>query len=323
MFIDELTITVRSGHGGRGCESYFRRADHKRLPNGGDGAGGGNVIIKTDPHLGSLLVLRSKHVFEAEPGGPGSGQNKYGRRGKDCIIKVPCGTTIYNKTENLLIRDLVHPDEEVLVLEGGRGGYGNHAGRPSTKGAPAKELELTISLKIKADIFLVGLPNSGKTALLRQITNAHVAETHYPFATTVPQLGTHETADFSNLRICELPSIYQASETGRGLGTHFLKHLERARLIFFILDDKTEFAQGLRDGYDILMKVVEDFNPELLLTPRFLVVNKSDMLKKKESLKKLLPKDEKVYFVSAKDGTGLSRLMNDAKRVLGALCSKR
>ena len=316
MFIDEVTIIIRSGAGGRGCESYRKRPDHKRIPDGGDGGDGGDIILRADSQTGDLFALKSKRIFEAEAGGMGMGNNRYGRQGSDCIVKVPCGTTVYNKRDELLVRDLVRPGDEVIVLEGGKGGYGNHAGFASSGGGLAKELELLLSFKIIADIFLVGLPNSGKTTLLKRLTGAGVSETEYPFATKAPQLGTYRS-NFDQLRICELPAIYQASEEGRGLGTHFLKHLERARLIFFLLDPKTEFAQDLKSGYDILMNTMKHYNAAFANTPRFLVVNKVDLLEPKARKDLGLPVREKVFLISAKTGMGIDRLMSAAEEILG------
>ena len=315
MFIDEVVIAVCSGAGGRGCESYIVRADRKKIPNGGDGGDGGNVILKADPQTGSLISLKSKRVFEAERGGLGLGNNRYGKKGRDCIVKVPCGTTIYNKTEDLLIRDLVEPNDEVVVLKGGKGGYGNHARKPVTSGGESKELELLLSFKIIADIFIVGLPNSGKTALLKYLTGAGVSESEYPFATKSPQLGTYKS-NFSQLSLCELPAIYGASGEGRGLGTHYLKHLERARLIFFVLDAKSEFVSNLGEGYQILFGTIERFKPAFLNIPRLILVNKADLLDKSEQERKMFPAKEKVYFVSAKKGAGIDRLMKDAQNLL-------
>lgn len=316
MFIDEVTITVRSGAGGRGCESYHMRPDRKYIPNGGDAGDGGDVILRADPQTGSLDDLKSKRIFEAERGEHGLGSNQYGRKGKDCIIKVPCGTTVHNKTENLLIRDLIHAGDEVIVLKGGRRGYGNHARRPATPGEEAKELELLLSFKIIADIFLVGIPNSGKTTLLKLLTHAGVHETEYPFATKAPQAGTYQSRD-AQLSLCELPSIYQASSEGRGLGTHYLKHLERARLIFLILDPKSDFAPNLKEGYKILIETIREFNPDFLKIQRLIVVNKADLLSKAEQKKKYFPAKEKVYYISAAENLGVDRLMKDAQKMLG------
>ncbi|MBI4394979.1 MAG: 50S ribosome-binding GTPase [Candidatus Omnitrophica bacterium] len=322
IFIDEVTIVVRSGQGGRGCESFIKRADHKRIPNGGDGGDGGDVILRADPQTGDLFALKSKRIFEAEGGGAGTRNNKYGRKGSDRVVKVPCGTTIFNKKDHLLIRDLVHSGEEVIAVKGGKGGYGNHAGYSATQGGASQELELLISFKIIADIFLVGLPNSGKTTLLKRLTGAGVLETEYPFATKSPQMGTYRS-QFNRLRICELPAIYQASGEGRGLGTHFLKHLERAQLIFLVLDPQSEFSTDLESGYNIVIDTIRHYNPAFAEIPRFLVVNKSDLLPKGAEKQKLFPAKERVFFISAKSGTGVSRLMSAAQKFLGILHEAR
>jgi GTP-binding protein len=306
--------------------------------------------VRADPQTGSLSPLKSKRIFEAERGGIGIGNNRYGRKGKDYVVNVPCGCTLYNKRDELLIRDLVSPGEEVVVLTGGRGGYGNHRKRPVTQGEASRELELLISFKIIADIFLVGLPNSGKTTLLKRLTGARVAESEYPFATKSPHLGTYRDHS-AELRVCELPAIYRASDEGRGLGTHFLKHLERARLIFLMLDFKSEFAEDLKSGHEILIETVRKFNPAFLDIPRFIVVNKADVILQRSAKENCLqdchseakpppnrtadpPRilaeknlksemlrfaqhdkfQEKLFFISAKTGKGVDSLMKAARK---------
>lgn len=312
MFVDEITITARSGAGGRGCEGYLNRTDHKKIPNGGDGGDGGDVIVRADHETGSLLDLNSVRVFEAENGDLGQGNGRTGRRGEDRIIKIPCGTTLYQLPDRLLIRDLFHSGEEVLLLKGGQGGYGNHSGRSATQGKPGAELELLLSLKIIADIFLVGLPNAGNTTLLKRLTEAHVSETNYPFATRTPQLGAYKSP-VHDFRICDLPSVYESSGAGRGLGTHFLKHLERARLLFLIVEPAGQFAEDLKKAGDILLSTIKNFNEAFLSIPRFWVVNKMDIWKgKKSDLKKSFPAGEKVFPISALTGEGVEALMKAA-----------
>ncbi|OGW82331.1 MAG: hypothetical protein A3G33_11545 [Omnitrophica bacterium RIFCSPLOWO2_12_FULL_44_17] len=316
MFIDELTITIRSGNGGKGCESLFRRPDRKVIPNGGDGGDGGDVIIRADSNVGSLLSLKSKRVFEAEHGGAGLSNNKYGRKGNDCIISVPCGTTVFNKDDQLLIRDMIESGDQVLVLKGGHRGYGNHQDRDATLGEAGKEIDVFLSYKIITDIVLIGLPNSGKTAFLKTLTGAGVHETDYPFSTKAPQLGTYRT-DTSQLRICDLPSIYHGSEEEHGLGTHFLKHLERARLFFFVVDVGSKFSADLSDGFQMLLNIVQRYNLDFLKKQRVVIVNKADLLEKEEMVRhKLFPGSEKIFFISVKDKTGLDELMNEAAKHL-------
>jgi GTPase len=315
VFTDELTISVRSGDGSRGCDSYLRRPDRKRIPNGGDGGKGGDVILRADDQAGSLSYLKSKRLFEAERGGLGTSNNQHGRSGEDIVVKVPCGTTVTNKRDNLLIRDLLVAGEEIIVVKGGRGGYGNHKGRPPTPGEEGKVLELSLSFKIIADIFLVGLPNSGKTSLLKRLTHAGVLETDYPFATKSPQLGTYQT-DASEFRICELPAIYDASSEGRGLGTRWLKHLERAKLLFLLVDPKSTFAPDVTTGHDILLKIIKQVEPKFLSIPRFLIVNKAHLISEKKTNKNRALKDTRTFFISAQEGTGVNRLMKEATEIL-------
>ena len=313
MFLDEIVITIKSGRGGRGCESYIRRADRKMIPNGGDGGSGGDVMIRSDGKTGSLFALKSKRIFEAEAGGFGMGKNRYGQTGRALVLNVPCGTNVYNRSDHLLLRDLVKPDDQVVAAKGGRGGYGNHAGRPATAGEEGVSLELLLSFSIIADIFLVGLPNSGKTALLKALTGAHLESTDYPFATKAPRLGTYESTS-GRFQICELPSVYEHSAEGRGLGNSFLKHLKRAKLIAMVLDPLNSFAPTLKEGYDILMKAVTEFDAHYARIPRLVVINKMDIkeAKKKIRAKRIRFKDPHVA-VSALTKEGLVSFVRHAR----------
>ncbi len=314
-FLDEISITVQSGRGGRGCESYQGRTDRKFVPDGGDGGRGGDVILRADSETRSLVSLKAKRIFEAESGGAGSGNNRYGKNAKPYVIHVPCGTTVYDQHHNLLLRDLVESGDEVIVARGGRGGYGNHARRPSTQAEDGVRLELTLSFSIIADIFLIGLPNSGKTELLRRLTGAHIEPTEYPFATNTPLLGTYHDGSAS-LRICELPALYGRSSDGRGLGTVFLKHLKRAKLIFLIIDPANSFADGIKAGYDILLKQIEQFDHQFLKISRLVVINKCDLPDAKKLLKKKIKLKDPVFEISARTGDGVGKLMKKAVQIL-------
>lgn len=314
-FLDEITIKIQSGNGGRGCMSFLRRQDRKRTADGGDGGDGGNIILQADSQTGSLVSLRSKAIFEAERGEGGTSSKSCGRSGRDLIVKVPCGTTVYNKTDQLLMRDLVNHGDEFIAAKGGKGGFGNHSERPEPIGGAGIALELFLSFKIIADVFLIGLPNSGKTLLLRELTGAGVTESEHPFSTKAPHLGTYQSYS-EDVRMCELPSLYQASEDGHGLGTSFLKHLERAKLIFVVLDPTSEFGADVSKASKMLCGIIERFDPEFSKIQRILVVNKIDLISPAQRKKIKAPKDEKMFFISAKKKIGFSQLMEQAVKTL-------
>ncbi len=318
MLRDEIVIKVKSGDGGRGCESYIRRADRKMIPNGGDGGDGGDVIIRSYAQTGSLQGLGSKHLFRAESGELGKGKNRYGHKGKSLVLKVPCGTTVYDFERKLLLRDLVEAEEEVVAARGGRRGYGNHAGKPATLGQAGKSLELLLSYSVVTDAAMVGLPNSGKTTLLRLLTGAHVEPSDHPFDTRSLCLGTYHGPS-RNFRICDLPSVYAYSTQGRGLGNAFLKHLKRARLIFLVLDVSSSFEPDLKKAYKVVSEVIREFDPRFSEIERFVVVNKTDLANAKElaALKRLKFSDP-VFFVSAKENKGIDPLL---KRMIRTLVS--
>jgi GTPase len=301
MFFDQVQITVQAGRGGNGCDSYYRRTDRKVVPHGGDGGSGGSVI---------LGVFKFKHKLAAEPGGHGGSTKKRGKNGEDLVVIVPVGTRIFDREHHFLIRELREAGEEVIVAQGGRGGGGNQGGKEASKGEEGHKLELELTVTLKADIFMIGLPNSGKSKLLNKLTRAHAKEEHYPFATTEPSIGvwTHSYED--PITFCELPSIYEGSHEGRGLGSSFLKHLEGAKLMAFVLDPLSEFAPTLKEGLKILRKQVEIFNEEFLNIPYFVAVNKMDLPEAQEKVKKekFAPKVP-VFRISALTGEGLDKMI--------------
>ncbi len=314
MFIDKIHIRVQAGSGGKGCESFFRRTDRKIVPNGGDGGNGGSVIFRADTNAPSLRSFKFQQTLVAESGGHGSSNKKRGKNGKDLLILVPFGTRLYDAKRNFLIRDLAEEKEEVIVLEGGRGGVGNHGGREVRAAGKGEVLDLEITFRIIADIFFVGIPNSGKSTLLNALTGTHLSDKDYPFATRTPEIGVHAVSDYEQLTLCELPSIYDASHQGRGMGIDFLKHLEKAKLVFYLLDPVSKFSNSLADGLAILRKEIETVEPQYLLLPYAVIVNKMDLPEAKQKVEKeSFQPGAPCFFVSALTGEGMEALKDFLK----------
>ena len=315
MFVDRVKITVQSGRGGSGCASFNRRTDHKTVPNGGDGGNGGRVIFIADSNAPNLATFRMNNRWVAPNGAKGGSVKKRGKNAEDLIIRVRPGTKIVDSQRNFLIRELDQEGDEIVVLEGGRGGSGNLGGKIATPGEEGSFLELELSLQISSDVFIVGLPNSGKSKILNQLTRANVSEEIYPFSTRVPQIGVWLFSDYERLTLCELPSIYKGSSEGRGLGADFLKHLKSAKTILYALDPVSEFAGSLEEGLAILKKEVENQGDELLNAPSAVLVNKMDLAEAKEKVKTdKLQCSDPVFYLSAETGEGLETLKDFLKQ---------
>ncbi len=309
MFVDHIHLIVQAGRGGNGCESYFRRTDKKTVPHGGDGGHGGNVIFRADVNAPSLASMRFKQHLVAESGGHGGSNRKRGKNGEDLIVPVPLGTRLHDRTRNLLIRDLVHEGEEVIVLEGGPGGVGNYGGKQSSPGQKGATLDLELSIRLVADIFLVGLPNSGKSKLLNFLTRARAKEETYPFATRSPEIGVWMISDYEQMTLCELPSLYRYSHEGRGMGSDFLRHLERAKGILYLVDPLSEFCASLGEGFDILRKEIGLYREEFLRIPCAVVASKYDLPAAREKLsQEKFDPGVPVFFISAQTGEGMEPL---------------
>ncbi|MBI2166905.1 MAG: 50S ribosome-binding GTPase [Candidatus Omnitrophica bacterium] len=309
--LDEVKIFVKAGDGGRGCDSRLRISEKKFLNTGGEGGSGGSVIVRADRNVTNLREFLYHPHFRAGSGGLGGSNHKRGKKGRDVVISVPSGTVVYRKDKSFLIRDLVEAGDEVIVLEGGRGGAGNAGGRFAQPGEAGGSLEIVLIFKIPADVFLIGLPNTGKSKLLNRLTHAHAREESFPFSTRHPELGTHETPDYRQVLLCELPALYRESHAGRGLGVDYLKHLDRGKIILFVLDPLNAFAGTLGEGYDILLETLGRYRPSLLEISRGVVVNKMDLEEVRERVgaEKFRPPDP-LFLISAETGEGVEELMH-------------
>ncbi len=296
-FIDQVDVIVRSGKGGDGSASFRREALVAfGGPDGGDGGRGGDVVLRGSTHVNSLISLYFDPKLYAEDGVPGSGKRCFGRRGKDLVVDVPCGTLATDADTGLVVADIVSPGQRVIVAKGGVGGYGNvhfksavnQAPTEHTPGGPAEERRLHLELKTIADAGLLGFPNAGKSSILTALSSATPKIASYPFTTLNPIVGTIEYEDFAQIRMADVPGIIEGASQGVGLGLAFLKHLERARVLVYMIDMAGTDNRKPWDDYRVLADEIAAFNAELPERPFLVVANKMDQAAARKKLKRFV-----------------------------------
>lgn len=329
MLIDNVKIKIRSGDGGNGCVS-FRREKYvpKGGPNGGDGGKGGNVIFKADNSLATLIDFRYNRIYKAQNGKHGLGGDKTGRSGDDIIVLVPCGSIIKNASTGKVLADLVENGDSYLAALGGKGGKGNARFATSTNQAPrfaepgikGEEMEIEIELKLIADVGLVGLPNAGKSTLISKISAAKPKIADYPFTTLQPNLGIVKYKDYQSFVVADIPGLIEGAHTGKGLGIRFLKHIERTRVLVFLLDSSTiPYNENRKEDYEVLINELGSYDKTLLEKPRIICFSKTDTLsdeqKKDLSRIKFTTSKSKVKIpilkISAVTGENLKKLLDE------------
>ena len=287
-FVDEATIRVQAGNGGHGCLSFRREKYVERGgPDGGDGGRGGSVYLVADAALNTLADFRVARRFRAESGQGGAGRNKTGRSGDDLEVKVPCGTVVHDIDTGELLCDLTTEGQRQMVAEGGRGGLGNtrfksstnRAPRKTTNGTPGEARHLRLELRVLADVGLLGLPNAGKSTLISAMSQARPRIADYPFTTLHPNLGVVRVGRLQSFVMADVPGLIEGAADGAGLGIRFLRHLQRTGLLLHIvdiapLDESVDPADTVR----ALEKELRSFSEELADKPRWLVINKIDLL---------------------------------------------
>ena len=289
-FLDQAKIYIASGNGGDGCAS-FRREKYIEFggPNGGDGGKGGNIIFKVDDNLNTLIDFRYQQHFKAKKGENGRGKNQTGANGSNMVIKVPPGTEIYNEDKTVLLTDLTKIDEEYILLKGGNGGLGNNhfkssvnqAPRKFTKGELGEERWIWLSLKLFADIGVIGLPNAGKSSLLAAITNANPKIANYEFTTLNPNLGV-ASYDDKEVTIADIPGLVEGAHKGTGLGIQFLKHIERCKSLLHMIDITND---DIKKSYNQVKKELKSYSFKLAKKRELIVLNKTDLIDDKEMKK--------------------------------------
>jgi len=328
MFIDEAKIIVKAGAGGHGCIAFRReKFVPKGGPSGGDGGNGGSVYLITDPHENTLLKFRFNHVFRADRGRHGEGSNRHGRNGEDLAISVPVGTVVYDDETGEMIHDFTEPGERVLVAGGGRGGHGNahfassvnRVPRRAQDGKTGEEKTLRLELKLLADVGLVGYPNVGKSTLISRISAARPKIADYPFTTLEPHLGVVSYDTYKSFVVADIPGLIEGAHLGHGLGTQFLKHIERTRVLLHLIDMSDMSERDPVDEFHAIESEMAGYNPDLPRKPKIIVAAKMDaaVKKKVQKLERWCAKnDYELVKISSVTGEGLEDLKNALVRKL-------
>lgn len=331
-FVDEATINVQAGNGGHGCLSFRREKFIERGgPDGGNGGDGGNVYLLAQSGINTLADFRVARKFKAGNGQSGAGSNKTGRSGDDLDVIVPCGTVIHDVDTGEIIGDLTVAGQRLMVAEAGRGGYGNTRFKSSTNRAPRKithgsdgeSRRLLLELKLLADVGLLGLPNAGKSTLIRSMSAARPKVADYPFTTLHPNLGVVSVGPLQSFVMADVPGLIEGAAEGAGLGLQFLKHLQRTKLLLHLVDiAPIDPAADPANDFRAIERELQKFSKDVSEKPRWLVLNKIDLLRKEDVAtvrKELLDQlhwDGPVFETSAVSGEGTEKLAQAVMRKL-------
>jgi GTP-binding protein len=284
QFIDLAIVTVYAGNGGKGVVSFRReKFIPKGGPDGGTGGKGGDVIVTATKHLNTLLDFRFHREYEAGKGNPGEGSNRSGKGGRDVVLSVPCGTIVRSVAGDTVLADLLHDGDTAVIARGGRGGKGNaefatptnQTPRFAQPGEPGEELTIQLELKLLADVGLVGFPNAGKSTLIASISAAKPKIADYPFTTLVPNLGIVRYKEYKSFTVADIPGLIEGAHLGKGLGTQFLRHIERTKVLVFLIEC---FSENPKHDYEVLLNELSSFNPSLLEKPRMIALTKIDTI---------------------------------------------
>lgn len=319
MFIDQAIIYVKAGSGGNGVVSFrHEKFIPKGGPDGGNGGTGGSIILRADRQLTTLMDFRYRRKYIAHNGDPGMSSNKTGKSADNIVVRVPTGTVIKDAGTGEVYADLVDDADEIVIAKAGKGGKGNaefatstmQAPRRATPGTPGEEKTIQLELKLLADVGLVGFPNAGKSTLISRISAAKPKIADYPFTTLIPNLGIVRYGEYKSFVLADMPGLIEGAHQGRGLGIQFLRHIERTRVLVFMIESTTEDPKA---QYKTLVNELKSFNETMLKKPHLIAITKMDLaddeLKKtlqKISFKKGIP----VLPISAVTGEGLKELVD-------------
>ncbi len=328
MFYDDTKVFLKAGDGGDGCMSFLRQKYMPEGgPNGGNGGKGGDVILQADENVSDLRAFHFKKHWKARNGEPGRGSDQNGKKGKICLLKLPLGTEVRIEGEDTPCCEFLAHGEEVVLLEGGKGGRGNatfkssvnQTPRQTTEGKPGDESNYVFTLKTIADVGLVGFPNAGKSTLLNVLSNASPKVDSYPFTTLVPSVGVIDYPDdFRTLTMADVPGLIEGAAENRGLGHRFLRHVERCRLLLFLIDMAATDGRDPCEDFEHLRQELRDYDPEVADKPFLVVGNKNDEDVAVENLARFKKRFPEItpLFISAVLEDGLEEVRREVLQKL-------
>ncbi len=330
MFVDQVKVSLSAGKGGNGCLSFRReRGVPKGGPDGGRGGDGGDIVLHSKEGLTTLAFFRFHPINKAKKGSHGEGGKRQGKRGEDLILKVPVGTIVRENVPDRLLFDFTGPGQIFVAVKGGRGGKGNasyttsthQAPRTRQEGQPGEEKELILELKLIADAGLVGFPNAGKSTLISKVSAAKPIIADYPFTTLVPNLGVVDLGEFKSFVLADIPGLISGAHQGHGLGTRFLKHVERTKILVHVIDVSPYTERDPVDDFYTVIQELESFNPQLCDRLQIVVANKIDLLGNKrdrlDKVEKMAQKESLPFYpISALKKEGLNELIYGIEIIL-------
>lgn len=334
MFVDIAQVKVKAGDGGNGAVSFrHEKFIDRGGPDGGDGGDGGDVIMRASHGQNTLANFRFHKELKADAGQPGTKRKKHGRSGDDLLIEVPVGTTVLDM-DGMVLVDLIEENQQIIIAKGGKGGFGNahfvsstrQAPRVAEKGERGEELEVTLELKMIADVGLVGLPNAGKSTLLSVISNAKPEIANYPFTTLTPNLGVVDLGKDTSLLFADIPGLITGASEGKGLGDEFLRHIERTLVLVHLIDS---YQDDIATAYKTVQDELKAYKIDLTDRPQLIAITKTEGLDDEiisdltTQLKKIVPKSTKIFSISAHSKSGLKELLSEINATVNKIRSKK
>ena len=320
-FIDQASLRIKAGDGGHGCIAFLREKFRpKGGPCGGDGGKGGDIIFVGNDNLNTLLDVSLKKHYKAKNGQHGKGKNMHGKNGEDVVINVPLGTIIKDSDTKQILIDITKPGEDHIIIRGGNGGFGNARYKTKVQTAPriandgqiGQEIEVDLELKVLADVGLVGFPNAGKSTFISKVSNAKPKIADYPFTTLTPNLGIVRYDHFKSFVVADIPGLIEDASKGKGLGSQFLKHIERTRVLVYMLDP----TQGdVESQYLKLNKELTSHNKDILKKKFLILITKEDVIQDEVDIDPL-PKEVKIDTISSISGEGINAALKDISDLL-------